>query len=314
MEKKELNALKSELEEKSKVINLKEQEFSDLEENAKKKFDDDIKGYVSHKKYANIKQYLKLITDVNTKINCLIIESEQGVGKTTIVKNILKELKMNALYINSYTTSLAFYKAVYHNRFNQIILDDVYGLYGDEKGISILRALTNTEKVRYIKYQSTSDKLDVPSSFIFEGSIIILTNKITPEMDNSLLGRAIHRKIYFSLREKLDFIEKIIRFQYDLKEEEINDIITFINKNVDETTINFSFRSILKIVEFYKHNKNIWEVLAIEELEKDDELIFIKSIINLPTEKRNIVWYDETGKGLRTLQRKIKGMKKNEIR
>jgi len=221
---------------------------------------------------------------------------------------------MNALYINSYTTSLAFYKAVYHNRFNQIILDDVYGLYSDEKGISILRALTNTEKVRYIKYQSTSDKLDVPSSFIFEGSIIILTNKITPEMDNSLLGRAIHRKIYFSLREKLDFIEKIIRFQYDLKEEEINDIITFINKNVDETTINFSFRSILKIVEFYKHNKNIWEVLAIEELEKDDELIFIKSIMNLPTEKRNIVWYDETGKGLRTLQRKIKGMKKNEIR
>ena len=92
METEELKKLKSELEEKSKCLDIKEQNFLDLENQAKEKFEEDIKGYVSHKKYNNIKEYLKLITDDKTKINCLVIESEQGIGKTTIVKNILKQL------------------------------------------------------------------------------------------------------------------------------------------------------------------------------------------------------------------------------
>ena len=279
MENEELKKLKNELEEKSKCLDIKEQNFLDLENQAKEKFEEDIKGYVSHKKYNNIKEYLKLITDDKTKINCLVIESEQGIGKTTIVKNILKQLNKEVLYINSYTTSLAFYKIIYYNRFKNIILDDVYGLYNDEKGISILRALTNTEKVRYINYQSTSDKLDVPSSFVFEGSITILTNKITNEMDNSLLGRAIHRTINFTLKEKLDFVESIIKFQYGLNAFEIKEILDFLKINVDETTKNFSFRSVLKIVEFYKHNKEIWKELGLEELEKDEILVFIKDLI-----------------------------------
>jgi len=312
MKKEDLNKLKNELEEKSKCLDIGEQDFANFETQAKEKFENAMVGYVNHKKYDNIKEYIKMITDTQTKINCLVIESEQGVGKTTIVKNILKELNKEVLYINSYTTSLAFYKAVYHNRYNQIILDDVYGLYSDEKGISILRALTNTEEVRYIKYQSTSDKLDVPSSFIFEGSIIILTNKITDEMDNSLLGRSIHRKINFTLKEKLNFVEQIIKFQYDLKEEEHDKIMKFVNENVDETTKNFSFRSVLKIVEFYKHNKNIWEELTIEELERDEELVFVKNLMDLPTEERNTLWLKETGRTIRTLQRKIKQIRQND--
>jgi len=194
MKKEELKKIKSELENKSKSINLQEQNFMDFEDSAKKKFNDSIKGFVNHKKYENIKDYLNLITN-ESKINCFILKSNNGLGKTTIIKNILKDLNRDFLYINSYTTSLAFYKMVYHNRYKTIILDDVFGLYSDEKGISILRALTNTESVRLVNYQTTSDKLNVPSSFIFEGSIIVLTNKITDEMDKSLLGRAIFRKI-----------------------------------------------------------------------------------------------------------------------
>jgi len=202
---------------------------------------------------------------------------------------------------------LAFYKSVYSNKYKTIILDDIFGLYSDEKGISILRALINTEKVRYVKYQSTSEKLDVPSSFIFEGAIIILTNKITPEMDNSLLGRAIYRKIYFTLKEKFELMEKIAKFHYPkLSKKELKEIIDFIKENVDETTSNFSFRSVIKIIEFYKHNKNKWKELANEELEKDEELIFIKEIMNLPTEERNKRWLEENGRSIRTLQRKIK--------
>jgi vacuolar-type H+-ATPase subunit I/STV1 len=91
MEIEELNKLKDQLEEKSKCLDLDKQNFADLEDQAKDKFEKDIKGYVFHEIYKNIKEYIKLITDPKSKINCLVLESEQGIGKTTIVKNALKE-------------------------------------------------------------------------------------------------------------------------------------------------------------------------------------------------------------------------------
>lgn len=307
MKNNELKKLKTQLEQASQSINIKEKNFIDLEKSATDKFLENIGNYVPHKRYENIKSYLKIITNDDSKVNCLIIDGEQGTGKTTITKSILKDLKKDILYLNSYTTGLAFYKSVYSNKYKTIILDDIFGLYSDEKGISILRALVNTEKVRYVKYQSTSEKLDVPSSFVFEGSVIILTNKITLEMDNSLLGRAIYRKIYFTLKEKFDFMEKIAKFHYkEFSKNELKEIMDFIRTNVDETTNNFSFRSVIKIIEFYKHDRKKWKELGIEELEKDEELIFIKEIMNLPIEERNKRWLEENGRSIRTLQRKIK--------
>lgn len=303
MEKEELNKLKGELELASKLVDTK-QEIRDLENSADEKFLADIKGYVNHPRYKNIREYLSIITNPKSKVNCLILQGEQGIGKSTIIKSILKELEKEIYYVNSYTTSLSFYKAIYYNRYKSIILDDVFGIFNDEKGIAILRAITNTENIRYVKYDSTSDKLDVPSNFIFEGSITILTNEITPAMNDSLLNRAIHRKIIFTLEEKFEFMEKVAKFNYpkiDLKE-----IMAFIKENVDDTTRKFTFRSVLKIIEFYIQSKDNWEDMALEELEKDEELIFVKSIMNISTARRNALWLEETGKSVRTLQRKLK--------
>jgi hypothetical protein len=303
MKQEQLNTLKSELEQASKLIDT-DRNIEDLNKSSTDRFLNEIKGYVNHDRYNNIKEYIKIITNPKSKINLLIIEGEQGSGKSTIVKSILKELKKDMYYINSYTTSLSFYKILYSNRFKHIVLDDVYGIFNDEKGIAILRALTNTENVRYVKYESTSDKLDVPSSFIFEGSITILTNHITNVMDNSLLNRAIYRKINFTLEEKFEFMTKIAKFNYpnlDLQE-----VFEFIKKEVDDTTKNFSFRSVLKIIEYYNFNKCNWKQMAFEELEKDDDLIFVKDIMNKPIEIRNKLWIETTGNSIRTLQRRIK--------
>lgn len=310
MEQQDLNFIKTQLESASKIIDkdisLEKKDLLELENTAKERFNKSIGGYVEHPKYAWIGEYLKIITNGQSKINSLIIEGEQGLGKSTIVKSILKKLKKEICYINSYTTSLSFYKTLYLNRFNHIVLDDVFGIFNDERGIAILRAITNTESVRYVKYESTSDKLDVPSNFVFEGSVTILTNNLTPYMNESLLNRAIHRKLYFSLKEKFDFMDKIAKFNYP--DVDTKEIMAFIKDNVDETTRNFTFRSVIKIIEFYLNNKDNWKKMAYEELEKDEELIFVKEIMFLNIERRNQRWIEETGKSIRTLQRKIKDL------
>lgn len=308
----DLNTLKSELENASKVIETSKLEINQLETNANDKFMDSIKGYVNHPRYALIKEYLKIITNGKSKINCFILEGEQGLGKSTIVKSILKELNKEIYYINSYTTSLSFYKMLYLNRHKQVILDDVFGIFNDEKGIAILRALTNTESVRYVKYESCSEKLDVPSSFNFEGSITILTNTLTNAMNESLLNRAIHRKIFFSLQEKFDFMEKIAKFNYP--NDNLKEVMDYIKENVNDTTRNFTFRSVLKIIEFYKNNPDKWKSMAKEELETDKELVTAKQIMYLSTERRNAIWIEETGLSIRTLQRRIKQLEERNTK
>lgn len=294
--------LKQALETASKNIDI-ERKNEDLDKSATDRFLNDIKGYVNHPKYNHIKEYLKIITNSESKIKCLILEGESGCGKSTICKSILKELGKDIYYINSYSTSLSFYKALYLNRFKSIIIDDTFGIFNDEKGIAILRAVTNTEKERYVKYESTSDKLDVPSSFIFEGNLTILTNHITSQMSESLLSRAIYRKIYFTLQEKFDFMEKVANFNYpnlDLKE-----VMEFIKSEVDETTRNFSFRSVIKIIEYYKFNKKSWKDMAYEELEKDEDLVLIKELQGkfLEVKEQADEFIKLTGKSRRTFFR-----------
>lgn len=305
MEKEEVKEIKRELEQASRLLSAREKNFVELEKDAESKFLESIKGFANHKKYDNLKVYLQLITN-DSKINCLVVCGENGIGKSLVVRGILKGLSKPIYYINSYTTALAFYKAIYYHRYDNIILDDVFGLYEDERGIAILRAMVGTEEVRYVRYQSTSEKLDVPSSFIFYGTLTILTNKITEKMNDSLLDRAIYRNIRFTLKEKFDFIEKIAMFNYNLKEQEIKEISDFIRENTDETTKEFSFRTIIKIIEFYIFDKKNWKVLATEELEKDEELIFVKEIMLLPIKERNERWIEERGRSIRTLQRRIK--------
>lgn len=308
MDKEEI---KEELEKASEDIDIK-RDLNGLENNAEEEFYNNIKGYVEIEKFRNIRNYLDIVLN-NNIFNGLIIEGETGIGKSTIIKSILKEKKRKFIYLNSYSTPLAFYKEVYRNRNSIILLDDLEGLYKDVKGISILRALLNTDMVRFIRYETTSSKLDVPNKFIFKGKIIILANNIRDKLNNATINRTIHRSISLTFQEKIDLMEKIIRFNYpELIDEKVKQIIEFIKKNADETIKNFTFRTIEKIVEYHLHTK-YWKELAFEELERDEDLVLIKKTIEDNKIVINQVRYfiDETGKSRATFFRLKKKLQKS---
>ncbi|MEK6879561.1 MAG: hypothetical protein AABY22_08140, partial [Nanoarchaeota archaeon] len=223
--------------------NLKS-DFKEEEEKVRQQFYAGISNFVEHPKYAEILATLQVVLD-SSKINGFILDGDYAIGKSTIIKSYLKQKKHNFVYINSYATSLAFYIEANKNKDNIILIDDLAGIWKDNKGISILRALLNNEKNRYIHYESTSEKLKVSSSFIFTGKIIILCNNINKLIDEALLSRVIYRRLNFNYAEKLEMIEKIINYNYKLKQEQTQEIITFISANMDETCLTFSFRTLL---------------------------------------------------------------------
>lgn len=305
MEKKELI---KELNEASKSINLEpSKEFNILSQKAEKEFYNSINSYVKHEKYQEIIKYLDLVLD-SKKINGFVLEGSFGTGKSLVIKSHLKAKNRQFIYFNSYTTSLAFYMMIYENKDNIILIDDLSGIWNDEKGISILRALMNTDDKRFIRYESTSDKLKCPSSFNFNGKIIILCNNITKHLDESVLSRTIYRKIEFTNAEKLEFSKKIIKWNYPkLSNYQVSNIYNFVNENVDETNLKFNFRDLLKITEIYLKYPKEWKDLAIKELEKDETMILIKELQEFKNKKYQVEKFiEQTGLSRRTYYNYLK--------
>ena len=300
-----LNAVKAALKEKAEI----ESDTNSEEIKAEKEFKDGISGFIGHRKYEIIKKYVEIVLN-SQKFNGLVIEGAFGTGKSTLIKAVIKEKNRDFLYLNSYSTPLAFFKEVYKNRKNIIILDDLEGIFKDRRGKSILRALLNNEKNRYIVYESTTERLDVPKKFIFEGKIILLHNRIIDYLDENILSRVFVRKLDFSVGEMLELSEQVICFNYnELKKEEISGIADFIKAHADESTKDFSFRTILKITELYK-NEPDWRTLALDELEKDEELRIILDVMNKYSDVKLQVneYMALTGHSRRTFFRKKKSL------
>lgn len=285
-------------------------QFKTEETQAQQQFYQSIKGFADNIKYQELFKCLEVILS-SKKLHSFILDGSFGLGKSTIVTNYLKQNKKDFTYINSYTTGLAFYHQVYNNKDNILIIDDLKGIWTDEKGLTILRAILNTEMVRYVNYHSTSEKLKAPSSFIFNGKIIILCNDIKHLLDETILSRAIYRKLSFTHQEKIDFIKEILVYNYRLDEKQIQDIIEFIIKNVNECVISFNFRSLLKITEFYLKYPSEWRDLSLKEIEKDEDMIFIKELQNkfTNTSDRIKAFILENGKSRMTYFRYLKRYK-----
>jgi hypothetical protein len=237
-------------------------------------FKDSIKGVINIPSYGMMTDYIQLIQD-SEKLKSLVLVGDQGLGKSTFILNELKQKKIEFAYYNNYTTALAFYQLVYKNRDKMIVLDDIDNLLNDGKAVAILKAITDTKKA-YVTYESNSDKMgSVPKSFIFEGKVVILTNRISgSDKLLSLLDRAIYRRVSLTLEEKKALIVPISMANYKLTEAEAREIEAFVIDRVERCG-EFSFRTICRVCEFYLHNQSSWMKMADEELKPNEEWVLI---------------------------------------
>lgn len=125
--------------------------------------------------------------------NCrsLIISGPAGVGKTY---TILKTLKEYGSYIapllgveskidarSGTMTPINLYKYLYQNRFRNsvLVLDDMDSVFGNETSLNLLKAALDLSENKTIGYYAESHALrreNIPNEFVFEGSVIFITN------------------------------------------------------------------------------------------------------------------------------------------
>ncbi|MEK6829430.1 MAG: hypothetical protein AABY15_04835 [Nanoarchaeota archaeon] len=230
----------------------------------------------------------------------LIITGEGGIGKTHLtVEQIKANLKCEEWeYEAGYTTPLAFYKFLYaHRNKKLLILDDVEGLFNDRKGIGILKnAFWDTDGKRLVFYDTTSDKLNIPSVFQLNANLIVLCNKIENKEDlnvSALISRALCYEVNFTYEQKVEIMKRLIQ-QKGLTPAQQETILRLIEKGTTIATKNFNLRTLEKVISLVKYDPQQAEALFKEIVEIDEAVLaFLEISKNLTTEQVKIQQFKE---------------------
>ena len=202
-------------------------------------------------------------------ITCAIFHGPGGTGKSHTIKKAFKKYGISYANIrkgSSTPTELYNWLYEFKNKGDVLVLDDVGGLKGDS--LEFLKAATDTDKERVIHYgRAKSDAVPEPF-FVFEGTVIIITNKSLhkypyAERWQPLLSRAHNILIDLSPEQMLAKIKLIT--EDDREAEYSKEIRTavrdFLMDHKDDLGNNLDLRCYKKVADLREKSKN-WKRLS----------------------------------------------------
>ncbi|NQV08895.1 hypothetical protein HQ529_03530 [Candidatus Woesearchaeota archaeon] len=313
---KDINEVKELLENTARDSDLKVSgEIVTLKTKEQREADKEIDNWKETKKdYIPIKEFDTAHELINCllrtpQFNGLILHGEGGVGKTVLTLNTIKsELKANEWdYMNGYTTPLSLAEFLYKNRNKKvIIIDDTEGIFNNHLSMSLIKGgLWEVDGKRVITYSTKSDKTDIPDQFVVNFKIIFLCNHIPNENDSStraMISRTIPYMVKFTFKEKMDICKTFVEKDPTLTPEKKKRVIELLEKNVTETTRDFNFRTLRKLLSFVEYNDAKAEELfrATTEVDEMKEAYFKSVKVSKVVKEQRQHFMKLTGRSART--------------
>ncbi len=208
--------------------------------------------------------------------NSLILLSKAGLGKTTLLMNTMKELKLekdiNYIYCNNYITPLQLFRILQDVNVlqepNILILDDVEMILKDKMILGLFKgALWEAGGKRIVNYNSSTPRIKDTQIDDFKGKIIFLLNEFLP--DNELIKALKDRGLYYELKmnneEILEFMKKeIIPKEFNgMSLQQRQKVFNYVKEKVYESNYkNLSYRTLIKSFQMYLCNPNHWKSLV----------------------------------------------------
>ena len=222
----------------------------------------------------------------------LIVSGPPGIGKSHGVMQMLKypmKDTMRAIngegtnnsvdyeIISGTSSAVGLYMKLYDFRHpnSVLVFDDCDEIFSNEESLNLLKAALDSSEERTIAWNKKSRTLaenDVPNSFDFNGSIIVLTNIDFERSRNSLrkhLDAMISRCHYVNLevttnRDKMLRVKQIVRDgmleKYGFEDGEEEQIIQYMESNADYL-YDISLRMVTKIADIVAEFSD-WRELA----------------------------------------------------
>ena len=230
---------------------------------------------MSNKHYNLINSNINILLK-SSEMNCLILLSPCGLGKSTMILQTMKDKgytkDIHFLYRNSFFTPLAFFNVLKEtNNLKSkkiLILDDTESLLKNNDIINFLKSAcwkANLMDKRSVFYNTTSKK-GKNNKLDFEGKIIMLINEIPAKnsMLQAIIDRSLFVKFEYSNQQILQLMEKeIIPKNYGSSTyQQRQKVFKFIRQNCNKES-DLSFRVLIKAFNFFLYSPQNWQEMTL---------------------------------------------------
>ena len=229
-------------------------------------------------------------------IRALIISGPAGVGKSFGVETTLERMNMtrnlalgsgneNYDIITGGTSAIGLYIKLWENRKpgKVLVFDDCDAALWDQDQLNMLKAAMDTKAKRKLCWMKESNALrgaadggneDIPHDFLFEGSIVFLTNLKFDNVRNRKIGahlEAIMSRVHYldlcldSRREQLLRVKQVVGEgmleNHGLGKKLEEAVVNYVYENVEYLT-ELSLRTVLKVADLAMIDAETWEDVA----------------------------------------------------
>lgn len=241
-------------EQESQNEHIKQEEERILTE-IKENVNTDLDAY-----YSQLYDYTKVVQG-SEWIHGLVLIGSPAIGKTRQIMRKMNDIVLIAGHI----TPLSLFLILSENPNKTIVIDDPSDIWRNLDSHSILLQALQTEKKRFIRWQSTIlEKLKKPPIAEFNGKVVIIANEI-PNGQEVLLSRCLLRRLAFSFEQRAKLLVAFSK-QEGIYLPICEHAIKLCN-SANQDRVNF--RLLLKANEFHKQNLD-WASFLMEELEIDE--------------------------------------------
>lgn len=220
-----------------------------------------------------------LVDDViEGDIRGLIVSGPPGMGKSHPVEEKLKSVEQSRI-IKGHASAKGLYELLYQykDEGSVIVMDDADSIFGDERALNLLKSAMDTTEERVLSWVTGSafgesvddDDRDIPTSFLFEGSIIFITNLDFDAMIARGNRIAKHLEALVSRTHYVDLMLKssrdmIVRIKMVVRDTKMlnylnglerKEVIAFLENNIGKLR-ELSLRTALKVGDLRKSNSN----------------------------------------------------------
>lgn len=217
----------------------------------------------------------------------VIVSGPAGLGKSFTVEEKLRSWdpeQTNHTIVKGYVKPTGLLRLLYRYREagQVIVFDDADTVFFDDTCLNLLKAVCDTTDIRQVSYLAEVNMIDedtgesIPRHFIFEGTIVFITNldmdamidrghKLAPHL-SALVSRSHY--IDLSMKTNRDYLIRIKQVVKDgmlqmqgLTMTQEAEVMTFIGENQDRLR-ELSLRIAVKIGNLVKMDKGDWRRIA----------------------------------------------------
>lgn len=219
--------------------------------------------------FEDLKTYVKMV--IEGKQPSLLITGSPGVGKTYLVTEQLKESGAPFIHIKGRSTAAGMYTALWENNGKIILFDDCDSVFGSDDAVNVLKGALDSYGERSISWLAgrqlkTGTGEKVPTTFVFTGRIIFISNLPQRKIDDAIKSRSFVIEVALTPEDMIAKMRK-----------ELVNVLPSVPKYLKQTALNFIERTASKTDTLELNMRTL--IKAIKIIEEVDDLSVAERLI-----------------------------------